>query len=91
MTYADVCPISQPKTIVKHLIQVFSNFGYPRILQSDNGSEFKNVTVKLLTESTGIDHRLTTPYHPRANGSAERWVQEKPIPWIHLFALPGIS
>ena len=35
---------------------MFSNFGYPRILQSDNGSEFKNVTVKLLTESTGIDH-----------------------------------
>ena len=35
---------------------MFSNFGYPRILQSDNGSEFKNVTVKLLTESKGIDH-----------------------------------
>ena len=69
-------PDKSAKTIVKHLIQVFSDFGYPRILQSDNGSEFKNVTVKLLTESTGIDHRLTTPYHPRANGSAERWVQE---------------
>ena len=69
-------PDKSANTIVKHLIQVFSDFGYPRILQSDNGSEFKNVTIKLLTESTGIDHRLTTPYHPRANGSAERWVQE---------------
>ena len=31
--------------------------------------------MEKLTRSLGIDHRLTTPYHPRANGLAERWVQ----------------
>lgn len=25
--------------------------------------------------AAGFDHRLVTPYHPRANGVAERWVQ----------------
>ena len=33
-----------------------------------------NNILKTLTEVSGMDHRLTTPYHPRANGVAERWV-----------------
>ena len=72
-------PNKKAKTIAGTLVQVFSDFGYPRILQSDNGTEFKNVTMKLLTESTGIDHRLISPYHPQANGSAERWVKTAKI------------
>ena len=28
-----------------------------------------------LAEASGFEHRLATPYHPRANGVAERWVQ----------------
>ena len=31
--------------------------------------------MKTLAESSGFEHRLTTPYHPRANGVAERSVQ----------------
>ncbi|KAG1443876.1 hypothetical protein G6F55_012522 [Rhizopus delemar] len=72
-------PNKKAKIIVGILVQVFSDFGYPRILQPDNGTEFKNVTMKLLTESTGIDHRLISPYHPQANGSAERWVKTAKI------------
>ena len=68
-------PNKEATTIVKHLVQIFSDFGYPRIIQSDNGTEFKNNIMRLLTESTGLDHRITTPYHPQGNGSAERWVQ----------------
>ncbi|KAJ8651493.1 hypothetical protein O0I10_012946 [Lichtheimia ornata] len=61
--------------IVKELSSVFSLFGYPKIIQSDNGSEFKNNFVHLLSKHTGMDHRLVTPYHPRANGLAERMVE----------------
>jgi len=68
-------PNKQSDTIVKALIQVFCDFGFPRYLQSDNGTEFVNSLVELLAETTGFDHRLVTPYHPRANGVAERWVQ----------------
>ncbi|KAH9271221.1 hypothetical protein BASA83_006541 [Batrachochytrium salamandrivorans] len=40
-----------------------------------NGTEFVNAIVHHLTTSFHIDHRLSTPYHPRANGLAERSVQ----------------
>ena len=53
----------------------FCDFGLPRLLQSDNGSEFVNELMNKFSEAAGFDHRLITPYHPRANGIAERWVQ----------------
>ncbi|SAL96249.1 hypothetical protein, partial, partial [Absidia glauca] len=42
-------PNKQSDTIVNMLVQVFSDFGYPRILQSDNGREFKNEIIDKLT------------------------------------------
>ncbi|KAH9270885.1 hypothetical protein BASA83_007038 [Batrachochytrium salamandrivorans] len=57
------------------LFSIFTNFGFPCVIQSDNGTEFVNAIVHHLTTSFHIDHRLSTPYHPRANGLAERSVQ----------------
>lgn len=68
-------PNKKSDTLVKALTQVFCDFGIPRILQSDNGTEFRNSTMKQLAKSLGFDHRFSTPYHPRGNGIAERFVQ----------------
>ncbi|CDH52554.1 hypothetical protein RO3G_11965 [Lichtheimia corymbifera JMRC:FSU:9682] len=68
-------PDKTATTIVTQLIDAFTTFGIPRIVSSDNGTEFSNELMDLFTKTVGIDHRLITPYHPRANGSAERWVQ----------------
>jgi transposase InsO family protein len=68
-------PNKQSDTVVRELITQFCTFGFPRYLQSDNGTEFVNSLLKGLSQATGFDHRLTTPYHPRANGVAERYVQ----------------
>ncbi|HYT43837.1 MAG TPA: RNase H-like domain-containing protein, partial [Methylomirabilota bacterium] len=68
-------PDKKSDTLIHTLVQVFCDFGFPRILQSDNGTKFKNSFMKKLAKATRIDCRLTTPYHPRANGVAERWVQ----------------
>ena len=62
--------------VAEQLALVFCDFGFPQILQSDNGTEFVNDTIRLLTETCGIDHRLITAYHPRANGAAESWVKK---------------
>ncbi|MGH2611975.1 MAG: RNase H-like domain-containing protein [Rhabdochlamydiaceae bacterium] len=51
---------------------IMSDFGSPRILQSDNGTEFVNELVNQLVQLFGIDRRLITPYHPRADGLVER-------------------
>jgi hypothetical protein len=68
-------PNKEAATVTQQLINIFSDFGYPSVLVSDNGTEFRNKISKLLTESMGIDHRFITPLKPNTNGLAERYVQ----------------
>ena len=65
----------QMNTIAEELTKIFTDFGFPKIVQSDNGSEFKNQVMDTVMKLTGIDHRLSTPYHPRGNGLAENFVK----------------
>ena len=54
-------------SVPSNFFAIFADFGFPRIIQSDNGTEFVNQLLDFLTKHTGIDHRLSTPYHPRGN------------------------
>ena len=47
-------------------------FGFPAILQSDNGTEFSNEVVEKLVEIMKIDRRFIAPYNPRCDGKVER-------------------
>jgi hypothetical protein len=51
--------------IAQVLLEIFSLFGLPKILQSDNGSEFSNEILHAYTKLSGFDHRFITPYNPR--------------------------
>jgi hypothetical protein len=68
-------PDKQSATVAAALLDIFTTLGFPKVVQSDHGSEFVNQTLKHLFDAAKIDHRLVTPYHPRANGAAERTVQ----------------
>lgn len=61
--------------VAQALWSILSNFGLPKVIQSDNGKEFVNQIIKQLVVVAHIDHRLVTAYHPQANGAAERMVQ----------------
>ena len=54
--------------------QVLCRFGAPAEVVTDGGGEFAGEFDQLLT-SCFIDHRVTSPHHPQANGLAERIVQ----------------
>ena len=56
-------------------LQICFIMGLPAVLTSDQGREFHNAVNKELMQTFGIDHRLTTPYHPQANGLDERFNQ----------------
>ena len=47
-------------------------FGFPNILQSDNGPEFANEVVQELVKLMKIDRRFIAPYNPRCDGKVER-------------------
>ncbi|KAL5493673.1 hypothetical protein EMCRGX_G014883 [Ephydatia muelleri] len=61
------------KKIVKG--KIFMRMGIPRVLTTDNGTEFKNQLDTHLAEALGIKRIFTTPYHPQANGLDERFIQ----------------
>lgn len=47
------------------LLQLFMQFGIPKVVTSDQGSKFNNNMDKKLMKLLNIDHRLTSPYHPQ--------------------------
>jgi len=62
-------------TIAKVLVRRFSDMGFPKVLQSDNGKEFNNRLLKEIAKEMHVQQRFTTPYHPRGNGVAENSVK----------------
>ena len=58
--------------VAKKLWLWISVYGAPKRLISDQGREFVNKTVSDLSELTGIERRVTSPYNPRTDGQVER-------------------
>jgi len=73
--FLEPIPNKEATTIAKVLFRIFTTIGFPRILQSDNGKEFVNEIMRVMTSEMGVQHRLVTPYHPRGNGVAENHVK----------------
>ena len=72
---ARALPNTEKHTVARCLFEIFTLFGPPKVLQSDNGPEFINGIVKSLVKAAGVDYRQVAAYNPRANGLAERTVR----------------
>ncbi|KAL0220028.1 hypothetical protein P9112_005681 [Eukaryota sp. TZLM1-RC] len=60
-------------TIVNALISsVYSVFGAPRSIHSDNGPEFANKIFSLLCQFLNIEHTQSLPHYHQSNGLVER-------------------
>ncbi len=71
-----VCTSSTSSQIViEELRIVFSKFGLPETIVTDNGSSFTSQEFRELLENNGIRHTTSAPYHPASNGMAECAVQ----------------
>ena len=66
--------ISSRKTI-QILKGWFSRFGYPKVIVSDNGTQFSSKEFEEFTKSIGAIQKFSAPGHPATNGLAERMVQ----------------
>uniref|UniRef100_A0A8C6PGU5 Gypsy retrotransposon integrase-like protein 1 n=1 Tax=Nothobranchius furzeri TaxID=105023 RepID=A0A8C6PGU5_NOTFU len=63
------------KSVIRALTNFFSLFGLPRVLQTDQGSNFKSELFKKVTQTLGIQHVMSSAYHPESQGALERWHQ----------------
>ena len=52
--------------------RIFSYFGIPEQLHTDQGSQFDSALMHELCQIWGINKTRTTPYHPQGNGMVER-------------------
>ena len=50
---------------------IFSRFGTPRALITDNGTHLCNKVIDKVLQKYGVRHRTSLAYHPQSNGQAE--------------------
>ncbi len=73
--YADAVPIVEKRAslVWEALREIFTRFGFPAELITDNGAEFVAAEIKDEYRKHGIKHIRTTPLRPQSNGSVERF------------------
>lgn len=62
-------------TVARTLIQLFADFGQPKIIQSDNAAYFTDHKLNVMYKKYGIDFRPITPHHSPADGKVERAIR----------------
>ena len=75
--WMEVMPLSSStsRTVIRCLRDIFSRFGLPKMVVSDNGPQFTSGEFKRFCYGNNIEHVTSTPYHPKTNGLAERAVR----------------
>ena len=61
------------ETVADALCTVFTKFGVPEEILSDQGSQFMSSLMKRTMALLGVDQIRTSPYHPQTDGMLERF------------------
>ncbi len=69
-TVVEIVKSTSAKNVIPVLDKVFSMFGIPEVMKSDNGPPFQSHEMRAFMEKYGIKHRKITPLWPRANAQA---------------------
>ena len=87
-------PNSTPNAVIKELSLIFTEFGRPFILRSDNGPCYISQEFQYFLKDYNVKSITSSPYHHQSNGLAESMVKtsknliEKSLqlnkPWFYL-------
>lgn len=53
--------------------EIFLNYGCPMEIVTDRGAAFQEQTLRSYLDAMKVQHYLTSAYHPRSNGTTERF------------------
>ena len=63
------------RIVSRALLKFFSFVGLPKIVQSDQGTNFTSRIFSQVLKSLQIKHRISSAYHPESQGALERYHQ----------------
>eukprot|EP00253_Pinus_taeda_P011525 PITA_11525 len=77
--YADVAnylavealPRATEESVIQFLFHLFVRYGLPREIITDGGPQFAGNRIAETLNNYHVQHKMTTPYHPQANGKVE--------------------
>lgn len=75
--YPEAIPLRRitSKSIIPVLTKFFTQFGLPRVVQSDQGSNFTSGIFQQVMATLGIKQYLASAYHAESQGALERFHQ----------------
>ncbi|GFU62638.1 retrovirus-related Pol polyprotein from transposon 412 [Trichonephila clavipes] len=67
--YPDAVPMPDiaSTTVVEALFQIFSRMGFPKEIQTDQGTSFMSILTSVFFENFGINVVRSSVYHPQSN------------------------
>ena len=68
-------PSTSSASVIEVLSTLFSQFGVPEMIVTDNGTGFVSTEFEEFLRANGVKHTTSAPYHPASNGLTERAVQ----------------
>jgi hypothetical protein len=75
-----LCPcnktIDAEGTIKLYIDNIFIQYGLPDIIISDRGPQFTSNVFNGIFDAIGVEHRMSTTYHPQTDGQTKRYNQE---------------
>ena len=71
--FAFACPNIASKTVISCLNQLFTIFGLPAYIHSDQGKSFMSIDLVRYLNDRGVATSNTSIYNPRGNGQCERY------------------
>lgn len=63
------------KSVLKALVSFMSIFGIPKVIQSDQGSNFMSKQFSRALRQLKARHNISSAYHPQSQGALERFHQ----------------
>ena len=61
--------------VVSQIKLIFSEYGWPETIESDNGPCYSAETFTKLMTHYSVNHITSSPYYPQSSGKAEKYIQ----------------